>query len=458
MSLMSTEALLGVALANHRSNRLADARKAYRQVLVTQPAQPEALSLLPLTLLAEDDQERHSAWGKRAIRLSPSTVMNRVNHGHHLKSLGKLAEAQRQFRFAQTLDPSHPDGLYNEGVLFAENGYQERAILKYLRALKIKPDYLQAKSNLGFALLAMGDFAAGWTLYETRFDYNGFRTWSAYQFRYPQWDGVTDLRGKRIALWTEQGLGDALQFCRFASRLADNGAVITIVAHAALHRILSSLQGVLSVSSEPPTHQDFHFPLMSLPRVFGITTDTIPFASRPYLAANSADVAEWRSEIINTAAPRVGLVWRAGAISKIPGRNLDIRALADLSGLGITFICLQKEVTAEERAFLQSSKDIVVLDREQRDFSDTAAIIDSLDLVISVDTSVAHLSGALGKETWILLPKVCDWRWMVERVDSPWYSSARLLRQQNQGDWSTVITQLRQMLVARYRSGPQELP
>jgi tetratricopeptide (TPR) repeat protein len=452
MKRVSSEVLLRDALANHRYNRLADARKAYRQVLVTQPAQAEALSLLPLTLISEDAQERHLAWGKRAIRLSPSTVMNRINHGHHLKALGNLAEAQKQFRFAQILDPSDPDGSYNEGVLFAENGNHERAILKYEQALKVKPDYLQAKSNLGFALLSMGNFAAGWPLYDTRFAYDGFRAWSAYQFRYPQWDGVTDLRGKRIALWAEQGLGDALQFCRFASLLADTGAVITVVAHAALHRILSSLQGVHSVFSEPPAEQDFHFPLMSLPRVFGITVKTIPFASKPYLSPNPTDVAEWRSEITTTAAPRVGIAWRAGAISKIPGRNLDIRALADLSGLSVTFICLQKEVTAEEREFLQSSTDIVVLDREQRDFADTAAIIDSLDLVISVDTSVAHLSAALGKETYVLLPKVCDWRWMVGRVDSPWYSSVRLLRQQGQGDWSSVVTELRQILVTRYAS------
>jgi len=456
MKPLSIEELLHQALEQHRNEQFFDAKRLYKRVLALHPSQPEAASLLPLT--NQPARSSDAVWGDRAIQLVPDNVMSRINHGCHLKVAGEPSRAEREFRIAQALDPADTDGHYNEGVLYEARGDLNPAIRCYRRALRVKPSSLVAQSNMGLCLLAIGEFSEGWNLYETRFSYDGFRAWSAYQFRYPQWDGVTDLRDKRIALWAEQGLGDALQFCRFASRLADNGAVITIVAHAALHRILSSLQGVLSVSSEPPTHQDFHFPLMSLPRIFGITTDTIPFASRPYLAANSADVAEWRSEIINTAAPRVGLVWRAGAISKIPGRNLDIRALADLSGLGITFICLQKEVTAEERAFLQSSKDIVVLDREQRDFADTAAIIDSLDLVISVDTSVAHLSGALGKETWVLLPKVCDWRWMVERVDSPWYSSARVLRQQNQGDWSTVITQLRQMLVARYRSGPQELP
>ena len=450
MNPLSIEELLHQALEQHRNERFVDARRRYEQVLALHPSQPEAASLLPLT--NQPARSSDAVWGDRATQLVPNNVMSRINHGCHLKAVGEPSRAEQEFQIAQTLDPADTDGHYNEGVLHEARGDLDPAIRCYRRALTVKPTSLLAQSNLGLCLLAIGEFSEGWDLYETRFSYDGFRAWSAYQFRYPQWDGVTDLRSKRIALWAEQGLGDALQFCRFASLLAETGAVITIVAHAALHRILSTLQGVQSVSSEPPTDQDFHFPLMSLPRVFGIMTDTVPFAAHPYLAANSADIAEWRSEITNRAAPRVGIVWRAGAISKIPGRNLDIRALADLSGLGVTFICLQKEVTADEREFLQSSTDIVVLDREQRDFADTAAIIDSLDLVISVDTSVAHLSGALGKETWVLLPKVCDWRWMVGRVDSPWYSSVRLLRQQDQGDWSTVITKLRQILVTRYAS------
>jgi hypothetical protein len=448
MTLAAVELLLQDALEGHRSGRVTEARLRYQKVLVLQPAQTEALSLLPVTYSPARSSD--TAWGDRATRLSPDNVTGRINHACHLKAVGELRLAERECRIAQTLDPTDIDGHYNRGVVHEALGEVGLAILHYRRALQVSPSSLLTQSNLALCLLATGDFEEGWRLYETRFNYEGFQAWSAYQFAYPRWDGVSDIRGKKLVLWTEQGLGDALQFCRFASLLIDAGAIVTILANTALHRIFCSLRGVSSVCAEPPPDQDFHFPLMSLPYILRIKNQNIPFDSQAYLTAHESDIEDWLKQVKDIVSPKVGLVWRAGAISKIAGRNLDIEWLARLSELPINYVCLQKEVTAQDLDFLKSKDNIKVLEREQRDFADTAAIIDSLDLVITVDTSVAHLAGALGKETWILLTKVCDWRWMVSRRDSPWYSSVRLFRQEIQGDWSSVVSEVKRELAKRF--------
>lgn len=448
------ESLLQDALEQHRSGRVTEARLRYQQVLALQPAQTEAMSLLPVTY--SPARLIDTAWGGRATRLSPDNVMSRINHACYLKAVGQLSLAASECLVAQTLDPTDIDGHYNQGVVSETLGNFDLAIHHYRRALTVNPSSLLTQSNLALCLLVTGDFQEGWRLYETRFNYEGFQAWSAYQFAYPRWDGVADIRGKKLVLWAEQGLGDALQFCRFASLLANAGAIVTILANTALHRIFCSLRGVCSVCAEPPPDQDFHFPLMSLPYILGIKNQNIPLNSQAYLTAQESDVVDWLTQVKDIASPKVGLVWRAGTISKIAGRNLDIEWLARLSELEINYVCLQKEVAAQDLEFLESKDNIKVLEREQRDFADTAAIIDSLDLVITVDTSVAHLAGALGKETWILLPKVCDWRWMVSRRDSPWYSSVRLFRQEIQGDWSSVVSEVKRELAKRFSTSNVE--
>ncbi len=317
----------------------------------------------------------------------------------------------------------------------------------YRKALTIEPDYAPAHWNESLCRLLIGDFERGWKKYEWRWkcDQDLLATRN---FSQPLWLGREDLTGKTILLHAEQGLGDTIQFARYAQAVAQKCAKVILEVQPSLRSLLSEISGAYKVLSrgEPLPEFDFHCPLLSLPLAFNTRLETIP-ATIPYLGARAAVVKRWEDNLGKRDVPRVGIVW-SGLSTNVNdhNRSIALSRLAALAGPSVKLVSLQNEVRAEDEKALAANKQILHFGSELEDFSDTAALVSLMDLVVSVDTSVAHLAGALGKPVWILLPFAPDWRWLVDREDSPWYPTARLFRQPKIGDWDSVIDKVKQDL------------
>jgi hypothetical protein len=326
----------------------------------------------------------------------------------------------------------------------------EEALACYHEAWKLDPDHGAARRSAAYCRLLMGDFAQGWMQHESRWEASDvvFRRRHADR---PLWLGVEPVAGKTVLLHAEQGFGDTLQFCRYASLVAARGATVVLEVPAALKTVLASLHGVSRVVSESDTQLPFDFqcPLMSLPLAFGTDLNTVP-AETPYLRADADRVQTWKARLDEAGGRgrlRIGLAWSGNPHHKNDeNRSMSLATLAPLYGLDATFVSLQPDVRQDDAGVLAQSG-ILDFRGELRDFADTAALMQALDLVISVDTSVAHLAGALGRPLWILLPRVPDWRWLLDREDSPWYPGARLFRQDRPGDWPVVIEHVAQALI-----------
>jgi len=292
-------------------------------------------------------------------------------------------------------------------------------------------------------LILQGDHDAGWRLYERRLDYK--KLFNLRHLTRPMWNGVEPLSSKTLLLHWEQGLGDSLQMLRYAPVLAGQGARVVLSVQAPLVGLARSVAGVSEVAAagEPLPEHDLVCMLMSLPHALGTTEATIP-ARVPYLAASPADLARWRRRLGERPRLRIGLAWSGSATHKNDhNRSLALARLAPLLDLEASFVSLQKEYRPDDLAFLQADGRIADYSAELESFGDTAALIEQMDLVVSVDTSVAHLAGALGKPLRLLLPHLPDFRWGLQRTDSPWYPTARLLRQSRAGDWLDTIDRLK---------------
>jgi hypothetical protein len=295
--------------------------------------------------------------------------------------------------------------------------------------------------------LRLGDFATGWREYEWRWEEKPWKG-AKPRFARPEWLGAEPLAGKTLLLYNEQGLGDTLQFCRYAKRAAESGANVVLVVQPQLRSLLAGLEGttrVLERRSELPAF-DCHCPLPSAPLAFKTGLDTIP-ADIPYIRSDPALVGAWRERLGAKTRPRVGVAW-SGNPGHLNDRNRSV-ALAQMLPLASEegeWVSLQKDTRAADARVLASRSDIRHFGEALGDFADTAALVEHMDVVVTVDTSVAHLAGAMGKPTWILLPFNPDWRWLLDREDSPWYPTARLFRQPAIGDWASVIARVRDEL------------
>jgi hypothetical protein len=296
----------------------------------------------------------------------------------------------------------------------------------------------------------MGELRKGFRKYEWRWldKTNGIARRSCPQ---PLWMGGSDVTGRTIMLYGEQGLGDAIQFVRYAPLVASRGATVLLEVPKALVPLMQGLEGVSRVfgNGEELPVTDFHCPLLSLPLALGTTMETIP-ASIPYLSANRAAAARWHSKLTMASGKLVGLCWRGNPAHKGDlDRSIGLEEMSSLMKLpNVRFVSLQKDVNDDDVAKMKGMG-IMDISSELNDFADTAAVVSILDLVISVDTSVVHLAGALGKPVWVLLPYVPDWRWLLKREDSPWYPTARLFRQPKARDWKVVVEKIRRKLAAR---------
>jgi Flp pilus assembly protein TadD len=433
-----------------------------RQAIALNPRDAVAHSNLAGALRDTGAYDEALASGERAAGLDPAFAEAHLHCGNALLDLARPAEALVRYDQAIARQPNDPRPHSNRGNALRSLNRLPEAVRSYERAMALDPVTPEIQANCGFAYLGMGDYPRGLELFEQRWKN---RTMQAYlqsrAFTAPFWRGREALAGKTLLLHSEQGFGDILQFCRYAPLAADRGARVVVEVDAVLKPLMQSLRGVDQVLAhgDPLPPIDLHCPMMSLPFAFGATLDTIP-GDTPYLRADPALVEAWRARLGPRSRPRVGLAWSSGVrpdqpeLTAVNGRrNLPLAKLAALKGLNVDFVSLQKGQPAEGEfdALDPSAWDgppILNVAAALTDFSQTAALIGALDLVVSVDTSIPHLAGALGQPVWVMNRFDPCWRWLQDRTDSPWYPTARLFRQPAMGDWDSVLSDVRRALSA----------
>jgi tetratricopeptide (TPR) repeat protein len=435
------EAYYNLGLAQQSLGRLVEARECCERAIALRPDYAEANNTLAV-LLAPNDPERALACFGRAIAARPAYADAHNNMGIVLQGLGRYEEALASYRQALAIKPDHADAHNNLGLALRSLNRHEEAIACFEIAQAIKPDHVDGQLGEGLVRLALGDYATGWKKYAWRHLTASF---SHGKKRPPQplWLGNWDISGKTILLHGEQGLGDTIMFARYVPLVAQRGAKVILAVQRPLAALMATLKGasVVRGQGEPVPPFDGFCPLPTLPLAFRTSVETIP-ATVPYLSAPADRLAKWRPIMEALPRPRIGLMW-AGAVSPIYRRSIPLRLLLPLLELrAFSFVALQKEVPAEDAPLLQGTPMAAFLGERQADLADAAAMIAMLDLVITIDTSIAHVAGATGKPTWVLLPFSADWRWLVGRDNSPWYPSARLFRQPVPGDWASVVTQV----------------
>lgn len=375
-----------------------------------------------------------------ALRLAPGMAEAHNGMANALRRVGRVEEAIFGYTQAIACDPGSADAYNNRGVAWQYLRRIPEALADYDAAIARAPSHAGAHWNRALVRLLAGDYARGWPDYEWR--WRSTMRAHARDFGVPQWRGE-DIAGKTILIHAEQGLGDALQFCRYVPLVAARGARVVLEIHKPLRRALAKVAGASAVitADDTPPPIDLHCPMLSLPLAFGTTIDTIP-AAVPYLTPDAALVAAWRTKLGVRGRPRIGVVWagRPDNHNDI-NRSMPVEMLASWLDAGVEIHCLQKQVAAADRAWAEAHG-VVLHDRDLADFADTAALAACMDVVISVCTSVAHLAGALGLRTWVALCFAADWRWLLERDDSPWYPTARLFRQPAPGDWPAVAAKI----------------
>lgn len=376
----------------------------------------------------------------RALAIAPDDVDAHNNRGGVLVNLGRMDEALASYDRALALRPGFVQAYNNRGIALKMLGRLEEALACYEQAGTIDPGYVDTWWQKSLLLLLMGRYSEGWALYEWRLRKPDLQN-NFYDFPEPAWRGGRDIAGKTLFVHGEQGYGDVIQFCRYVPLLADFGARIIFEVRPALVDLVATLDCRMTVTAKgsPPPGFDAYCPLMSLPHVLHTTLETIP-ARVPYLRADRRKVQAWQHKLGPRTRPRIGLAWSGAAYFRNDhNRTIRLDALAGLVALPAEWHALQKEYRPHDTALLGQHPQIRQHQDELGDFSDTAALIECMDLVISVDTSIAHLAGALGKPVWILLPQSPDYRWLLGRDDSPWYPTARLFRQPAFGDWAGVV-------------------
>jgi len=316
----------------------------------------------------------------------------------------------------------------------------DEALASYDKALALKPDYAEAYWNKSLLLILMGQYLEGWKLYEWRLQNDSTKN-NYYTFPKPSWRGQESIRNKKLLVHSEQGLGDVIQFCRYLPQVKSLGAEIIFEVPKSLVSFVSTLNCPMTVVARGAALPDFdvYCPVMSLPYAFKTRVETVP-AKTPYLFADRAKVEFWRKKLGTPEKPRVGLVWSGAAGNRGDAeRSIRLKELLPLLDLPIEWCTLQNEFRPHDLEILKQHPEIRQHHDDLKDFSEIAAFIECLDLVVSVDTSFVHVAGAIGKPVWVLLPFVPDYRWMLDREDSPWYPTARLFRQPDIGDWRSVV-------------------
>jgi tetratricopeptide (TPR) repeat protein len=390
---------------------------------------------------------------KRAIALDDTYAEAHCNCGVVLHAMRRLDEALASYDRAIELRAKYAEAHSNRGHVFMDLRRLDAAMECYRRAIECRSDYPEAHCGIALVQLLTGEMPAGWEKYEWRWlSRRGPNIREKRDFPVPRWRGVEPLAGKRIFLYCEQGLGDTIQFCRYVPAVAALGAHVVLSVQPPLRGLLSQLTGVaqLITNGEPLPEFDLHCPLLSLPLAFGTHLGSIPGGAGAYLRPDSERVAEWKARLPSSDRPLIGLVWSGSKLhNNDHNRSIPLASLLEKLPSELCYISLQNEVRPSDESALRGSSHAQDYRAELKDFADTAALCECLDLIISVDTSVAHLAGALGRPTWVLLPFLPDWRWLLDRGDSPWYASVSLYRQARIGDWHGVLERAAADLSAR---------
>ena len=429
----------GLGSALKKKGQIDDAIAAFRQATVLQPQYADAFNRLAKTLDEQDRVEESAAAYERAAQLQPQSPEAQGALGNIYHRAARFEDAITAFNAALSLRPGYSEVLYSIANVQKDQGKLDEAVATFDRAIAARTIYPEAQWNRALTLLLKGDFENGWRAYESRW------TDQARLLPKPLWNG-TNLDGKRILLRLEQGLGDIIQFIRYAPRVAERGGKVVVQCPQPLKRLLEGqcdIEMVVSFEEQLPDY-DVHYPLLSLPALFGTTLETIP-NDVPYLLADATLAQTWADRVQGEPSGlKVGIAW-AGNPEYVHDRQRTIspaalKPLAEVSN--VRFYSLQK---GPQLLGGQATAPIPMVDwaDDLKDFADTAALITNLDLVLACDTAVAHLAGAMGRTVWTLLPYSPDWRWMLGRSDSAWYPTMRLFRQPRPGEWASVIEEVK---------------
>lgn len=432
---------LGVLLVEQ--GQLEAAIYHYQRAIALKPDAPEVYTNLGIALMEQRAFAAAIEHHQQAIALKPDYAKAHLNLGVALTEQGQFEQAVTHYQQALALRPDYAEAYTNLGVAQIQQGQVQQAIADYRQAIALKPDDPEAHYNLAGALLLSGEFLEGWLEYEWRWQRR--TRVPPPLFLQPMWDGA-NLANQTILLHGEQGLGDEIQFIRYAPLVAAAAGRVVVECAPALRRLFKTVPGIdqLVIRGQALPMFDVHAPLLSLPRILATTLEnlpnTIPYLSSPPTAFH----------LPSTPGPcKIGIVWASGYRPELElyrtyqAKSCPLsRLLPAVSDAAVSLYSLQVGEAVNQLAELDPAVRPIDLSQQLQDFADTAAAIAQLDLVISVDTAVAHLAGAMGKPTWVLLPFVPDWRWLLQREDSPWYPTMRLFRQNQLGDWQTVMQQV----------------
>ena len=435
--------MFGDALAHHRNDELEEAARLYGRALILNPNIPDIYNNLGVALRALGKLEASAACYHRALALSPDNGGAYTNLGNVLRGLGQYKAAAASHRRAVELTPDNADALYNLGLALRETGQTDEALDCFAKTLELNPDHPGCHWDRSLTLLQKGDLKEGFEEYEWRWKLDGN---PPRDYSQPEWDGA-DLGSKTILLHQEQGFGDMIQFVRYIPLVKKRGGTIIVEAQPQLSRLFSTIEGVGQVvnTGAATPRFDVYAPMMSLARIFATTQETVP-ATVPYLSAPDA----FAGQLPATLSPQltVGIAWAGSATHQNNARrSCPFNFFTELMGLAdVALYSLQTGRAAADIAGHGCGAFVTDLGSKMNDFADTAAVIGHLDLVISVDTSIAHLAGALGKPVWVALPHPGDWRWMQDGDTSPWYPTMQLFRQPDPGNWAPVFEALKKAL------------
>jgi tetratricopeptide (TPR) repeat protein len=440
------------------------ARDAFRRSLAHDPSNAEVWNNLATSLFDADQPEEALQCLHQALAARPDFDLALFNLGNALVLLSRPDEAVAAYRRTLEIRPDYPEAAHNLAGALMLCRRPDEAVPVFRRALDLVTqapdggagqradgdrDDDRIRFSMSLALLTLGDYPAGFAAYESRLALSAVAQVQAHHTIRPRWDGSpAALPGRTVVVYAEQGFGDNVQFCRYVPLLAYHGARVVIEAPMPLLPLLRSLPGVADFipTGEPLPEFDLFCPMASLPLAFGTTIDRVPNAV-PYLHEAADRVARWRPEVSWDGRRRVGIAWSGNpAFTNDRWRTMKLRALAPLRDRGVALHVLQRDVRAEDRAVLDGWPDVRDLSGAIVDFADTAALASLMDLVISVDTSVAHVAGAIGVPVWVLLPYAADWRWLRDGDRSLWYPTARLHRQTAPADWDGVVARVAALL------------
>ena len=444
------------ALTFHHAGKLADAEGLYKTLLDYFPHQVEILTTLGILLLQQGRSEAGFQHIKKSLGLNPNQPAALYNMAVELQRLTRLDEALACYDQALKLNPRDVNALLNRGNTLKDLKRYQDAIASFESALALEPNMPPVHWNKALTHILLGEYEQGWEEYE--WGWQSGERGRPRKYAQPTWLGDSPVAGKTLLVHPEQGFGDLIQFSRYVPLLENIGAKVILEVSASLVDLMSTLSPNVKVIKQGDLLPNFDLvcPVMSLPLALKTTLETIP-ANVPYLSVSASKKYSWQKKMGSKTKPRIGIVWSGSMTNKIDNnrcarRNIPLEQMKPLFELPFEFHVLQKEFRPEDQSVLAKLNHLHLHQDDLIDFSDTAALIEEMDLVISVCTSVAHLSGALGHSTWVLLPYSADYRWLVDRDDSPWYPTVELFRSQKIGEWSEVISNVIAKLKVRFSS------